>query len=174
MRTLIQKPKGRIPKTELRNKMSNFFSSSQIKVINHETNQENCDCYTIEMDGKVYELVLFIKSISNAYLPYNRDVERIQVPHLDSIFHTHENKMFLLAGFINLNDEDVLVCWTPNDFVYHEKVRSAYVDDENIIRGYEGGYLRIIDHKVLIYISTKENLKAVINDYYTDTYIEEI
>ena len=161
--------KTRLGKHEIHRIISDIISYEYSIIKDIILNDGSHEISIKNTDQSIIELRFYAKNISNAYLEYNPNIERIQIPVLSSICETTNNRCFLLMGLEIINDITVLVCWDPKRFVHHKSNRSVYVNRENIMRGYNDGYYSTFDHENKIYVCTKGNFEKVLKEYYNDS-----
>ena len=131
--------------------------------------KDGCYRFDIIRNSKIFELTIYLKNISSAYLKYDPSVDRIQIPPLPSLHRTTQDRAFLLMG----EKDEVFVAWTPFRYIHHSKYRSAYVFQENINRGAKRGYYATLDHENQIYVCTKGHFSELLEAYIRDTCAEE-
>jgi len=163
----------KIGRNELKNRILEIIREDY-DVLDELKDENGCWIFRLS-DGKD-ELVLttYLKNVSSAYLSYDANVDRIQIPSIPSIHKTKKDRCFLLIGYKRITDDDgILVCWDPQRYVTHAKYRSAYIYHKNIDIGIDRGFYTTVDHDNKVYICKKGFFKNVIESYIKDSYFEE-
>ncbi len=143
---------------------------AEFAICEEKDTSDGCRVFRIERNSTIFELTVFVKNVSSAYLSYDSTVDRIQIPPIPSIAKTTRNSAFLLIGIKG----DALVAWNPQRYTHHDRYRSAYVFQENITRGVNNGFYTTMDHENKIYVCTRGFFGKLLKEYIADTYVEDM
>ena len=163
----------KIGRNELKNRVLEIIMADYT-ILDERKNEDGCWIFHLKDENNNLVLTTYIKNVSSAYLSYDINVDRIQIPAIPSIHKTTKDKCFLLIGYKKIDEDNgVLVCWDPQRYVTHAKYRSAYIYHKNIAIGIDKGFYTTVDHDNKVFICRKGFFKNVIDSYIKDSYFED-
>lgn len=129
----------------------------------------------IEKGNNKYELIFFLKNISGAGWINKPNVKRVQVTNVrngnsENYIITSKHKTLLVLGYYNFDNRPIMACWDAYRYVEHRTNRSAYISIDNLIEGYNNGFICTVCSSQKLWVFTKENFDKFLNDYFTYNY----
>ncbi len=116
----------------------------------------------IESESEYIEIVLYLANITNAGWedrPHKKRAQVTNVKELNLKFSRYSNmsRMSLILGYYNF-EKPIFVSWDARKYQRHKSNRSCYVDVEDLLRGYQLGYVELIRSKNPIQVFTPSNV----------------
>lgn len=163
-------------KKELFSIFKNFLDNSGFSVIGiSNTEEKGVYDYKVEKDSKQYCIRILLKNVCNSGWKEKPYIKRVQVQHLSNICKTTKEMCFLLGGITIFDDNPILVVWNPLRYLYHQTIRSAYVNVSSIKECIDNnGYHYCNDYNNEIFICDEHNFEKLLGCYYDFSYVEEI
>ncbi len=158
-------------KKELINKFVEFINEGSFSFLRWEKN--NCapyECVLKDKNGIVYDLILYLKNITGAGWSQKINRKRAQVSNVKVVspldyVPTSDNKTLLILGYYNYDDNPIMVAWDAYRYIKHNTMRSTYISVDNLLRGYEKGYLVTTDSSQKVWIFDSQHFDKFLNDY---------
>ena len=124
----------------------------------------------IEKENEKYDIFLYLKNITGAGWIQKKSIKRIQVSNVR--IDSYENKIFandsiflLMLGYYNFDNNPIVVAWDAYRYINHKTVRSAYISVDNLVCGYQKGYLVTTDASQKVWIFDSHHLEDFLLDY---------
>ena len=158
-------------KKELLEKFKEFIESSGFKLKNWIKN--SCapyECLVLDQNNNVYDLIIYLKNITGAGWKDKTNRKRAQVSNIkvvspDDYVPTSNNRTLLILGYYNFDDNPIMVAWDAYRYIKHNTMRSTYINVDNLVRGYENGYIVTTDASQKVWIFDSNHFEKFLIDY---------
>lgn len=158
-------------KSELLTKFVDFIEHSDFKL--EKWIKNSCapyECILSDKKGNDFDLIIYLKNITGAGWSQKINRKRAQVSNVkvvspDDYVPTSNNKSLLILGYYNFDDNPIMVAWDAYRYIQHNTMRSTYISVDNLIRGYEKGYLVTTDSSQKVWIFDSYHFEKFLNDY---------
>jgi hypothetical protein len=157
-------------KKQLIDKFEKFIIVNGFKVKRWDNIQKSPYEITIT-DGKSdYFLVVFLKSLSLSGWENKPHIKRVQVPNIRKIdekkyINTSMKQTLVILGYYEFDENPIMVAWNAYKFVFHNTLRSCYVNLTSLQTGYKLGYFECDDSKQKHWIFTSDNFEKFLKKY---------
>lgn len=159
------------PKKELLQKFEDFVHESGFQLKNWIKN--SCapyECIVLDSNNNVYDLIIYLKNITGAGWQDKKDRKRAQVSNIKVVsptdyVPTSSNRTVLILGYYNFDNNPIMVAWDAYRYIKHNTMRSTYISVDNLIRGYEEGYLVTTDSSQKVWIFDAKNFEKFLINY---------
>lgn len=134
-------------KSELLKMFEEFIENSDFTLLKWIKN--SCapyECILVDKKGLNYDLIIYLKNITGAGWSQKINRKRAQVSNVkvvspDDYVPTSDNKSLLILGYYNFDNNPIMVAWDAYRYIKHNTMRSTYISVDNLLRGYQNGYL---------------------------------
>lgn len=138
-------------------------------------NNKNPNPYVISIRDmrtlKEYDLVVIIKNITGSGWRDKPRIKRIQVGNTNDYIETiksqfdFENPIFLLIGYYNHDQNPIYVSWDYYRYDDHETLRSCYINNDTLIRGYNLNYFETVNANQKVWVFEGEVFEKFFKSY---------
>ena len=158
-------------KSELLEKFEEFINESGFTIKKWMKN--SCapyECLLLDQNGNIFDLIIYLKNITGAGWKDKLDRKRAQVSNIkvvspDDYIPTSNNRTLLILGYYNFDDNPIMVAWDAYRYIQHNTMRSTYVSVDNLLRGYEDGYIVTTDASQKVWIFDSNHFTKFLNEY---------
>lgn len=158
-------------KRQLLVKFEEFIAESGYKIKQwlHNSNTPY-ECLILNKDNEIYDLVICLKNITGAGWKDKLNRKRVQVTNVtivspDDYIATSQNRTMLIFGYYNFDNNPIMVAWDAYRYTKHVTTRSAYVTVDNLLRGYDNGYIETTDSSQKVRIFEGRYFDRFLKDY---------
>lgn len=123
----------------------------------------------ISNGSKNIDVLLYLKNISNAGWDYKPHIKRVQVSNPKEInleFNRYDDleKISLIIGYYNYS-KPIFASWDAFEFRRHRTNRSCYVEVDDLIEGYNNGFVKLITSGQNVTLFTPDNFGLFLDDF---------
>ncbi len=98
------------------------------------------ETYIIKSDDHIFNVHVYIRSISGAGWSDKPEINRIQIPKIPQIPRQRSIEFRLLCGVATFDGKDIIAIWDPTNYLTHNTVCSCYVFFSSFDKAYLNGY----------------------------------
>lgn len=158
-------------KSDLLKLFEDFINASGLKI--KQWIKNSCapyECLLLNENNEIFDLVIYLKNITGAGWKQKTNRKRAQVSNVkivspDDYIPTSSNRTLLILGYYNFDNNPLMVAWDAYRYIKHSTMRSTYISVDNLLRGYEKGYVVTTDSSQKVWIFNSENFVNFLNDY---------
>lgn len=124
-------------------------------------------CFDVLINEKKFRLCLLLKNIVNSGWSDKPMIKRIQVKSfkMNDVEKNTANSCSVFIGIAYANEIPIFVAWNPFMFLYHNTVRSCYIDVELIARCQHEGLIRTTSSRQKVLLSDPNHFSEMISLY---------
>ena len=128
------------------------------------------ECLVLNKENEVFDLVVYLKNITGAGWKQKVNRKRAQVSNVkvvspEDYIPTSSNRTFLILGYYNFDENPLMVAWDAYRYIKHNTMRSTYISVDNLLRGYEKGYVVTTDSSQKVWIFDSKNFETFLLEY---------
>ena len=154
--TVYDKEEKVYKKKDLLIKFNEYMEQAGFNVNWIETKSSPYEVAITKRDRE-YKLVLYLKNITGAGWADKPHIKRVQVSNVrkqdnSKYIDTNGKQTILIIGYYNFDNNPIIVAWNAYHYVYHETMRSCYVNIDNLKDGYTNGLVEAecAEHKIWV------------------------
>ncbi len=146
----------------------------------HLRNERQLDnsfyCFDIKINQKDFKLYLLLKNIVNSGWNDKPFIKRIQVKAftMSDIEKNTTDGCSIFIGIAYANEIPIFVAWNPFMFLYHNTVRSCYIDVELLARCQHEGLIKTVSSKQKVILADPNHFCDLINLYLEENTIRQL
>lgn len=158
-------------KQELLHKFEEFISEAGFTL--KQWIKNSCapyECLVLNKENEVFDLIVYLKNITGAGWKQKVNRKRAQVSNVkvvspENYIPTSSNRTFLILGYYNFDENPLMVAWDAYRYIKHNTMRSTYISVDNLLRGYEKGYVVTTDSSQKVWIFDSKNFETFLLEY---------
>lgn len=158
-------------KQELLHKFEEFISEAGFTL--KQWIKNSCapyECLVLNKENEVFDLIVYLKNITGAGWKQKVNRKRAQVSNVkvvspEDYIPTSSNRTFLILGYYNFDENPLMVAWDAYRYIKHNTMRSTYISVDNLLRGYEKGYVVTTDSSQKVWIFDSKNFETFLLEY---------
>lgn len=147
-----------------------------IDLLNERQLENSFYCFDVLMNGRQMKICLLLKNIVNSGWSDKPMIKRIQVKsfNLNDIEKNTTNTCSIFVGIAYSNEIPVFVAWNPFMYLYHNTVRSCYIDVELLARCQHEGLLKTTSSRQKVILSDPNHFSELITLFLEQNAIEKL
>lgn len=152
------------------------FLIGDIDLLSEEQQNNSFYLFKIGINGKIIDLHVLIKNVVNSGWSDKPLIKRIQVKSfkIEELQTNTEETCSMFLGIAYANEIPIFIVWNPFMFVYHNTVRSCYIDVELIVRCHYEGLIKTTSSKQKVMLCDPNHFKDMILTYLEDNKIGKL
>ena len=175
MENIVEKvPSLDLSRKELYSIFDNILMASLFEIQKKASLDFGIVKYNLKKENNEYIIYVKLKNVCHAGWKDKKFIRRIQTTPLKNIPETTKNSCFLLGGIAFYENEPIFICWNANTYIHHTSNRSCYVNVSSIKKACELGVYIGCDSSQVVYLSNKNSLEKLIEEFIKDHYTEGI